>query len=638
MSRPWLTLCALLVLCALPADGPAQVGPSAPAARTRGGAHVPGEILIKFEPSAGAAHRSSALSQLGATRLRAFRSGAEHWRLGAGVGVEQALDRMRRASHVAYAEPNYVGTFDQSPNDTRFAEQWALLNTAQSTSCASSGKPDADIDADLAWNTTTGGDVVVAVPDTGVASNHPDLAANMIAGYDFADNDANPSPDPSFPMCLLRGHGTHVAGIIGAVGNNAKGVAGVNWTVKIMPLKISPNGDCGDITVAVAIEAIDHATAQGADVINASWGFGDSFSQALMDSIEQAGVAGILFVAAAGNASGDNDVADRYPANYPLGNIVAVAATDSRDLKAGFSNYGETMVDLGAPGAGVLSTLPADVADPNQECEDLCLPPQPRYDCASGTSMAAPHVAGVAALMRAVDPSVTPEEMRCLLVSSTDPVPSLVFRTVSGGRLNARGALDALLAGQPCIVPTSFRFKKTLVGSNRVNLVSLPYVNVFQGPGGPEALCQAFGLGSTATITQYDALGLTYTHACGTTPTFQLLDRKGVMITEEDEVTRTGFIEGSDDPNGLVRIEDLGYGTIGRNLFPVRYNGTAVTPQDLCTQCGLSSQAQITRFDAQTGYVLSHVCGQLPLWNLVLGEAVLIAEPQGPKDCAQPAF
>jgi hypothetical protein len=398
---------------------------------------LPDEVLLRFRPVARAADRASARAQLGAGRLRTFRSGAEHWKLGRGVSVERAIDRLRHNPLVEYAEPNFVLTTEAVPNDPRLGELYGMINTGQT-----GGTPGADIDADMAWNVSRGSrGVVVAVIDTGVDYNHPDLAANMwrnpgeiagngldddangyvddVHGYDWVNNDGDPFDD--------NGHGTHCAGTIGAVGNNGVGVVGVNWEVSIMALKFLSGAGSG--TTANAVLAVDYATANGAHLSSNSWG-GGGFSQTLLDAIARASAAEIPFVAAAGNNGTNNDTGAHYPSNYDVPNIISVAATDHNDNKASFSNYGRVSVDLGAPGVNILSTQPGGL-----------------YRLLSGTSMATPHVAGAAALVKSLFPAIPAAQLKTALLTSATPIAAL--RTdgptpvASGGRLNAFFAIAA---------------------------------------------------------------------------------------------------------------------------------------------------------------------------------------------------
>jgi subtilisin family serine protease len=346
--------------------------------------------------------------------------------------LQEIQTNLARDSRVQAVELNYQGSIVSMPDDPRFSQLWGLNNTG-----SSGGTVDADIDAPQAWDTQTGSKrVVVAVADTGVDYNHEDLAANIwrnsgetpgdrfdndgngyiddVYGYDFINTDSDPMDDHS--------HGSHVAGSIGAVGNNSLGVAGVNHNVSLMALKMATAQ--GRLNVTSATQAIRYATAKGADVINASW-YVNPFSQVLFDAISDANDAGVLFVAAAGNFGLDNDTTPFYPANYELPNVISVAATDRRDQLPIFSQFGARTVDLGAPGVDILSTIPGN-----------------QYQLKTGTSMAAPHVAGAAALLLAQNPSRTPEKLKDILMKTTDPLTSLNGKTVSGGRLNVWKALN----------------------------------------------------------------------------------------------------------------------------------------------------------------------------------------------------
>ena len=218
-------------------------------------------------------------------------------------------------------------------------------------------------------------------------------------------------------------HGTHVAGTIGAVTNNATGVAGVTWQPQLMALKFLASNGSG--TVFNAIRAIEYAIGEGAQIMNNSWG-GGGFSQALEDAIEAADAEGILFVAAAGNDNNDNDQSPFYPASYDLANVVSVMASDQADNKAGFSNFGANSVDIAAPGVDILSTVLAD-----------------NYASFNGTSMAAPHISGAAALVKEQDPSRAAPELKARILDSADPIPALAGLSVTGGRLNLAAALAA---------------------------------------------------------------------------------------------------------------------------------------------------------------------------------------------------
>lgn len=340
----------------------------------------------------------------------------------------------------AFERDGVLFSMATTPNDPRFTsgDLWGLHNTGQA-----GGTADADIDAPEAWDISTGSSaVVVAVIDTGTQIDHPDLKDNIwtnpgetpgdgidndangfiddINGWDFFNDDASVYDGPD------DDHGTHCAGTIAGRGNNGTGVVGVSWNTKIMPLKfLGPTGG----STSDAIAAVNYATMMKSlgvniPITNNSWG-GGAASAALKTAIEAGGSAGILFVASAGNSGSNNDAVPRYPSSYDSAAIVAVAATDRRDGLAGFSCYGANNVDLGAPGVGIVSTVPAST-----------------YASYNGTSMAAPHVSGVAALAVSVDPTLTVSQLKDALLASVDKIPSLTGKTVTGGRLNARKTLE----------------------------------------------------------------------------------------------------------------------------------------------------------------------------------------------------
>ena len=390
---------------------------------------VPGEILLAFRPGVAVAQVDAVRQAVAATQIKQFpQIGVHHWRLPPGLTVQQAVAALSGNLNVKYAEPNYIVRAHDWPNDLYFQSQWPLHNTGYL-----GGIPDADIDALEAWDVQTGSAaVVVGVIDSGIDYTHEDLAENIwvnfgeviddvdndgngyvddVQGWDFANDDNDPFDD--------YGHGTHVAGIIGAVGNNGIGVAGVNWTVRLMPLKFLDSA--GDGWTDDAIEAVLYAAGFGVRVTNNSWGGGRK-SRALEDAIAASGA---LFVASAGN---DGSSQKQFPAAYDLDNIISVAATDRYDELASFSNYSDSWVDLGAPGVDVLSTVPSAI-DPFG------------YRAWDGTSMAAPHVAGVAALVMAQYPALDILTIKDRILVGVDPLPSLEGKTVTGGRLNALAAV-----------------------------------------------------------------------------------------------------------------------------------------------------------------------------------------------------
>lgn len=404
------------------------------------------ELIIGLRPGVDKTTLDVELAKLGLQKLRSFSIvSAVHVKIIDGGDMQAKIAALKSDKRFAYAEPNYaLKLFETTPNDNMFTNQWALHNSGQN-----GGVTNADIGALTAWGVSTGkGSVQVAVIDTGIDYNHTDLAANMwknpgeipgngidddnngyiddVYGYDFGAGDADPMDD-------LIGHGTHVAGIIGGVGNNGLGICGANWTVKLMALKIADNN--GGLSLAAAVEAIEYAWKMGARVSNNSWG-GYGYSQVLYDAIKVAGESDHLFIAAAANDSLDNDTTPAYPASYDLDNIVAVAATDRKDALANFSNYGLTTVDLGAPGVDVVSTLPTSGSMMGQD-----------YGEASGTSMATPQVVGAAALVLSVDSRLSAVALKAALLGNVDPDPALDGKTVTGGRLDVGNILPKMGGG-----------------------------------------------------------------------------------------------------------------------------------------------------------------------------------------------
>src|SRR4051794_19442099 len=312
-------------------------------------------------------------------------------------------------------------------DDLYLKYQWALKNTGQKIFWGSGprdwywGTTGDDINVEAAWQLRTEAVPTVAVVDSGVDLEHPDLKANLLSGgKEFVDGDTAPQDE--------NGHGTHVAGTIGAVGDNGAGVTGVAWKAHILPVRVLDKDGSADVSTVIAGEkyAADH----GAKIVNLSLG-GDWPSQAEYDALRNA--KGTLFVVAAGNDGADVDHSDSYPCAYDLPNVACVAATGGHDELASFSNYGASTVDLAAPGVDILSTYPRGTGD--QGLAD--------YEWLSGTSMATPEVAGAAALVLSGDATLTPWQVRGKLLAGADPVPGLANKVVSGGRLDVLGAIDA---------------------------------------------------------------------------------------------------------------------------------------------------------------------------------------------------
>lgn len=344
----------------------------------------------------------------------------------------ETLQALSRDPNIEYAELDRKVRKDMTfPADPRFDNQWGLHNTGQN-----GGLVDADIDAPEAWSKSTGARrVIVAVLDSGVDYNHSDLKANMWInqgeiGGNGLDDDGNGYVDDVYGINTLLGngdpmdddgHGTHVAGIIGAVGNNGTGVSGVCWTCSLMAIKFLDEE--GDGWLSNELEGMEYAVDHGADIINGSFGTYDA-SRVEENAIKAAQSAGLLFVFSSGNDGLNDDQTPHYPSAYDADNIISVAASTRRDELVSWSNYGSGSVDLAAPGASILSTIPGN-----------------GYGASSGTSMAAPHVAGTAALMKAHNYSLNWQQLKSRLISSCDTLPAFAGKVGSGGRLNANNAL-----------------------------------------------------------------------------------------------------------------------------------------------------------------------------------------------------
>lgn len=434
-----------LLVAAIHTSGQA---PSKPQAEFfRGRKVAPGEVLVKFRK--GATPQGIAQARQSADAVMDKGIGGSGFRLIRSRSKDTAtlLQELSERDDVLYVEPNYVISISAVPNDPKFQQLWGLQNTGQTVG-GIVGTYGADISAPAAWDISTGSrSSVVAVVDSGIDYNHPDLAANVWSapaaftvniggqsvrceagthGFDVLSRTCNPLDD--------NGHGTHVSGTIGAVGNNGVGVAGVNHVASIMAIRIFDATGSG--LISDAVDALEFALqakqilGAGANVrvLSNSWGWSGEPSQALLDQINRADTANMLFVAAAGNGgldgvSDDNDVTPYYPATYQAPNVVSVAATTNRDALAPFSNYGAQSVDLGAPGVLVLSTLPGG-----------------GYDSWSGTSMATPHVSGAAALVLSRC-NLDTANLKSALLTGVDPVTALLNITTTGGRLNVNKAI-----------------------------------------------------------------------------------------------------------------------------------------------------------------------------------------------------
>ncbi len=412
--------------------------------------HVEGEVLVKIKPGFGVDALNQFAEDYGSkvikrfdipqNMFKSFNGELLHLKLKPGMTTAQAIAAMEKDPRVVYAASNDIlhsyGEATPVVPDDLDPRLWGLNNTGQD-----GGTPDADIDAPEAWSITTGlgaptenspGGPVIAVIDTGVDYNHPDLAGNIwtnpnevadgtdtdgngvvddIHGYNAINKSGDPMDDNS--------HGTHVSGTIGAKGNDGTGVVGVNWNAQIMASKFLDGSGSG--TLANAIDAIMYASRNGARITSNSWG-GGGYNEALKDALASSPA---LHIFAAGNERNNDDVNPTYPSAFDLDNIVSVAATDRNDRLASFSNYGATTVDLAAPGVDIYSTVPNG-----------------GHASYSGTSMATPHVSGVAALILSKYPDLTNEQVKARLLNGVDKLPQLEGKVLTGGRLNAYNALE----------------------------------------------------------------------------------------------------------------------------------------------------------------------------------------------------
>jgi subtilisin family serine protease len=416
-----------------------------------GGAHayVAGELLVRFRGDVSEAAVGRLNASLGATTVRSYHivPNLRLIQLPSSLDVPAAVAAYQRLPEVMYAEPDFISHIDDTvPNDPSFNLQWDWQNTGQL-----GGTPGDDVDAVKAWDITTGSNTVaVGLLDTGVQIDphvHVDLAANVwnntpectgvpgvddegdgyiddCHGIDTINHDSDPDDD--------FGHGTHTAGTMGAVGNNGIGVTGMNWHVTIVPCKSHDNtGNGTNDSLIECLQFMQDWKDRGLNIVATNNSYGGcneacDYSQSLYDAIKGQMQHGILYVASAGNDAANNDITPKYPTNYYLPNVIGVAATTNTDSLAFFSNYGIHTVSVGAPGQSVYSTYSI---------------PDDAYAYLSGTSMAAPHVAGLAALLEASNPSLDWRALRNLMLAGGEVISSLQGKTVTGRRLNAYGSL-----------------------------------------------------------------------------------------------------------------------------------------------------------------------------------------------------
>ena len=396
--------------------------------------HRNDRLLVAYKRGLTETGRTALKHRVGAWTIRTYLNGSELLRVRPGR-VEAVIKALRASGKVRYAEPDYIEHVSAVtvPNDPSFTQQWAFQNTGQSVG-GSTGTPGADESATAAWSVTTGSrSIVVAEVDTGVDYNHPDLGANIWTnpggingcaagthGYNVLTGTCDPMDDDT----VYGGHGTHVAGIIGAVGNNGVGVTGVNWQTTILPVKwVNATGSGSTSNLLAALDWVLKAQAAGVNirVVNDSQTWkGDAFSQALSDEIDLLGQHNILMVTAAGNTGDNNDdpAVRRYPCGYDRPTEICVTASDQNDALPSWANYGATTVDLAAPGNHIYSTLRNGT-----------------YGIVSGGSMAAPQVSGAAALILSTG-SYTAAQLKAQILNNVDVLPSLTGKVRTGGRLD----------------------------------------------------------------------------------------------------------------------------------------------------------------------------------------------------------
>lgn len=385
--------------------------------------------------------------------------------------TQAVISRLRRNPAVAYAEPDYLMLASAVPNDPSFSLQWADDNTGQSVPFQESeeilgapapGTPGDDDSALAAWQVSTGSrSIVIGETDTGVNYEHPDLAANIWSnpggvggcatgthGYNVLSRNCNPMDEDT----TYDGHGTHVAGIMGAVGNNGIGVTGINWQTSILPVKWLSTASWGETSALIeGLQWLVAAKQAGVNVrvVNDSATFyGTASSQALSNEIEVLGANNILFVTAAGNTGNNNDevAVQRYPCSYDLPTEICVTASNDKDELSSWANYGPHTVNLAAPGVSIYSTLR-----------------EGKYGYLSGGSMASPQVAGAAALILSVKPSLSASELKADILEHVDPAPALSGKVITGGILDVCKAMPGCAAEPPPPPPATFG--KTTVGA-----------------------------------------------------------------------------------------------------------------------------------------------------------------------------
>lgn len=399
------------------------------------GAFVHGQVIVGYRRGTAAKGLGWLPRAAGATKSLAL--GRRSMLLDVGKGnVRADIATLRHNPAVQYAEPDYILQAAATPDDPSFSQQWGLLNTGQVVNGSKGKRSGADISATQAWDITTDtGDVVIAEADSGIDYNHPDLAGNIwtnpggIGGCPTDTHGYNVIDSSCYPMDDYK-HGTFVAGVMGASGNNGIGISGVAWQTQMLPVKFMNSKGFG--TVARLIKALDWIIAAKQAGVNigvvnesgtwTSW----TYSQALDDELAKLADNNILFITAAGNSRKDNDTTPRYPCNYDAPNEICVAAINQWDKIPSWSNYGATTVDLAAPGNNIYSTLPGG-----------------KYGFWKGTSFSAAYVSGAAAMIASHCPTLSVTQLKSDILDSVDVRSTLAGKVATGGQLDLYQALQA---------------------------------------------------------------------------------------------------------------------------------------------------------------------------------------------------
>jgi subtilisin family serine protease len=457
-----------------PATRTQQAPPRPLGAAAAGKPYQPGTVLVGFRPGTSAAQRARVEHAAGASAARrlgpaikpagrgrvASQEFLSPYALHVPASRERAvIARLRRSSVVAYAEPDYTQSASATPNDPSFSVQWADRNTGQSVptqeinevvGAEAPGTPGADDGAAKGWQVTTGShSIVIGETDTGVDYTHPDLAASIWSnpgnvggcasgthGFNVLNQTCNPMDEDT----TYGGHGTHVAGIMGAVANNGQGVAGIDWNATILPVRWMNNASGG--ATSALIEALQWLVAAKQSGVNirvendSDTFFGTAYSQALSNEIDVLGANNILFVTSAGNTGNNNDevAVQRYPCSYDRPTEICVAPVNNNDELPSWANYGPHTVDMAAPGVSIYSTLRGGT-----------------YGYLSGSSMAAPQVSGAAALILSVEPELSTTALKADIVEHVDHLPTLAGRLITGGTLDVCKALPGCASSRPAV-------------------------------------------------------------------------------------------------------------------------------------------------------------------------------------------